>query len=51
MDKIDKQILRSLAANSRTSLKVLAGKVGLAAPSPRRAPNFLHLWAGQTPPP
>jgi len=33
MDKVDKQILRTLAANSRTSLKVLAGKVGLAAPS------------------
>lgn len=33
MDKIDKQILRSLAANSRMSLKALAGKVGLAAPS------------------
>ena len=33
MDKVDKQILRTLAANSRTSLKALAGKVGLAAPS------------------
>src|SRR5260370_11149118 len=33
MYRIDKQNLRSLAANSRTSLKVLAGKVGLAAPS------------------
>ena len=33
MDKVDKQILRSLAANSRTSLNVLAGKVGVAAPS------------------
>ena len=33
MDKVDKQILRSLAANSRMSLKALAGKVGLAAPS------------------
>jgi Lrp/AsnC family leucine-responsive transcriptional regulator len=33
MDKVDQQILRSLAANARISLKVLAGKVGLAAPS------------------
>jgi Lrp/AsnC family transcriptional regulator, leucine-responsive regulatory protein len=33
MDEVDKQILRSLAANSRISLKVLAAKVGLAAPS------------------
>ena len=33
MDEVDKQILRNLAANSRVSLKVLASKVGLAAPS------------------
>jgi len=33
MDKIDKQILRSLASNSRMSLKALAGRVGLAAPT------------------
>jgi Lrp/AsnC family leucine-responsive transcriptional regulator len=33
MDKVDKQIFRSLAANSRMSQKVLTGKVGLAAPS------------------
>jgi len=33
MDKVDKQILRSLAANSRISLKALAAEVGLAAPS------------------
>ena len=33
MDEVDQQILRSFAANARISLKVLAGKVGLAAPS------------------
>src|SRR4030095_3043425 len=33
MDKVDKQILRSLAANSLISRKVLGGNVGLAAPS------------------
>jgi Lrp/AsnC family leucine-responsive transcriptional regulator len=32
MDEVDQQILRSFAANARISLKVLAGKGGLAAP-------------------